>query len=302
MKIRNEWMTDELYFGENYPNNIILEDAIRRFEAQRDESLEGRDAEVDGNDERIVVQSHTSIGNRTRYDKKIHCNLSSQVHVGSIVKFDDKIWMVVSKVFDNLAYKTTSVMECNNSIGAIPVIIESQVRLYAMGIWDEKYFPVPESDIVMMMPDMDEAKAIKRNDVFKLSEQDNYKIIDLNRVIMPGIIVAKLEWTAQEPISPSPPSPDLPVSGYEILGIDEIKYGQTITYTAKKYVDKEEVPAKFTFTIVADSVPDSAYTLTATADNQCKIKCNNYVYNIILRAAEDENNFIEKQIKLKSFL
>ena len=302
MKIRNEWMTDELYFGENYPNNIILEDAIRRFEAQRDESLEGRDAEVDGNDERIVVQSHTSIGNQTRYDKKIHCNLSSQVHVGSIVKFDDKIWMVVSKVFDNLAYKTTSVMECNNSIGAIPVIIESQVRLYAMGIWDEKYFPLPESNIIMMIPDTDAAKAIKRNDVYNLSEQDNYEVIDINRVIMPGIIVAKLEWTAKEPVLPPSPSPTPPVSGYEILGIDEIKYGQTATYTVKKYVDKEEVLAKFTFAIIADGAPDTAYTLTTTADNKCTIKCNDYVYNITIRAAEDENNFIEKQIKLKSFL
>lgn len=287
MKIRNEWMSDELYFGEDYPNNILLKDAVDRFELQRDFSLEGREAEVDGVKEDIVVQSHTSISNQNRYDKKIHCGMNCDIHMGSIVLFDNRTWMVVSKVFDTLAYKTTSVMECNNKIGDIPIIVESQVRLYSMGLWDEKYFPVPESNIVMMIPNNENANSVRRNNVYELYEGDNYKVTDLNRVIMPGIIIAKLEWT-DEKVSdfPSPP-PSSPINGPL-----EIKVGQTATYTVES--------GKHTFSIIGE--PTSAYKLTILSDNSCTIKCNKYPYTIVLRATDTTGEYIDKIIKLKSLL
>ena len=32
-------MTDNEYFDGDYPNNLILDDVVRRFETQRDQSL-----------------------------------------------------------------------------------------------------------------------------------------------------------------------------------------------------------------------------------------------------------------------
>ncbi len=321
MKIRNEWMTDEIYFGEEYPNNILIQDATRRYEIQRDQSLDGRDAEIDGVSQRIVVQDHTNIVGQ-RYDKKIHCNVDSNVSMGSVVKFDNKLWLVIGKIFENPAYKTTGVMECNNMINGIPVVIESQAKLHSMGIWDEKYFPVTDSNIILMMPNNDESKFMERNGICKLTEDDSYRIVDLNKVIMPGIVVAKLEWVVSYS-SPPPPSPADPEPGYAIDGAGEIKVGQTAIYTATKYVEEiiyhppveeedegttetiivEDETAKFAFKVMADDVPDSAYTLKGDGNKSCKISCNNFPYVITIQAEdEDTGETVDMQVRLISFL
>ena len=77
--------------------------------------------------------------------------------------------MVVTKIYDNKAYKTASVLQCNNNIivgeNIIPVCIESQTRLFALGITNNKFFETPDSEIIMMIPDKDVANAIQRNDI-----------------------------------------------------------------------------------------------------------------------------------------
>ena len=88
MKLRQNWMTDNEYFDGDYPNNLILDDAVRRFETQRDQSLEGRNAIIDGIEERVVLQMHTNMLNQVKYDYKIHCNRDSLIHRGSIVNID----------------------------------------------------------------------------------------------------------------------------------------------------------------------------------------------------------------------
>lgn len=303
MKIRSEWMSDEVLFGGNYPNNTIIQDAKRRFEIQRDESLDGRDAEIDGIPRRIVVQAHTNVLYQTKYDYKIHCDTYVEINTGSIVNFNDKDWMVVTKIYSNKAYKTASILQCNNNINIgdniIPVCIESQTRLFALGISKKDYFSTPESEIVMMVSDNEMTKTMRRNDVFKLTSIDNYKVVDLNKVIMPGIIIAKLEWCSQDQLPDSPPSPiSSPKDGISITGSDEIKFGQTVIYTAQKYDNKIEIPAVFTFTVTGEN----AYTLKILSDNQCSIQCNDYPHTIVLRATVPNNNFVEKQIKLKPLL
>ena len=79
MKLRQNWMTDNEYFDGDYPNNLILDDAVRRFETQRDQSLEGRNVIIDGIEERVVLQMHTNMLNQVKYDYKIHCNRDSLI-------------------------------------------------------------------------------------------------------------------------------------------------------------------------------------------------------------------------------
>jgi hypothetical protein len=115
MKIYNEWMTDNEYFGEDYPNNKLVDDAKYRFEIQK-QSNEGKDALVDGVSERIVAQNHTNPLNQVKYDKKLSFDITSNVHTGSLIEFDDKKWLVTSMIFDKQAYKVASVQECNNTL------------------------------------------------------------------------------------------------------------------------------------------------------------------------------------------
>ena len=116
MLIRNSWMSDNQSFGDDYPNNLLLTDAIRRFEIQRTSSLEGEDVLVDGVPERVVVQNHTNPLNQSKYDKKISFAISSPAHSGSLLVFHGKTWLVTSKMFDKKAYKVGSVLECNQTL------------------------------------------------------------------------------------------------------------------------------------------------------------------------------------------
>lgn len=209
MKLRNEWMSDNEYFGEEYPNNVLLESAIKRFELQRDSSLEGTEAIIDGTPERIVVQNHTNPLNAAKYDKKILVSMDSLTHTGSIVEFENRTWLVMSKMFENPAYKTASVLECINSftfykpnISSVPIevpyVIYDSIALTRMGTDDSKYLSVPESKGMLAIADNEINRNIQRNDIYKLYSkdgiEDNYEIIDLNRVRNPGLIILEMEF------------------------------------------------------------------------------------------------------------
>jgi hypothetical protein len=204
MNIRTEWMTDAEYFGEDYNNNVLLNDGIARFNLQQ-ESLEGRDALVDTVAERIVVQNHTNPINQAKYDKKVSFPIESNVHRGSLLEFDDKKWLVTSKVFDKYAYLVGSVLMCdgvlslykNNLLYEVPYVIESQARLHQMQEEGTRVIKNPDTTIVMRVQDNDINRMITRNDIFKLKSQ-NFRVLDFNNVIEDGIIVLKLDHELQE--------------------------------------------------------------------------------------------------------
>ncbi len=205
MKLRNEWMTDNEYFGDDYPNNLLLESAVARFEIQRDSSLEGKNATVDGTSERIVVQNHTNPLNQVKYDKKTHYNMSSLVHTGSVVEFDNKTWLVVSKIFDNLAYKTASVLECTHTLSLykggilsqIPMCVESGIRLYQLGTEENKYLEVPSTVMTARIPNTDITRQITRGDIYQIGLQ-NYVVNDINDALEPGLLILKFEYSQEQ--------------------------------------------------------------------------------------------------------
>jgi len=276
--------------------------------------------EVHVNDSAYI---NIQVFNTNYYDiKTIEVEPNKTINIGDILQFDDGKWMCFEIDKTNPICHTGKVHLCAGTFSFykagvtpnavdVPYVVFDNISLTRMGIDNNKYMATPDSRMMIVIRDDSINKHIERGDKFVFyangETKDIYRVIDLNRMRTPGLFILKLDFYSkndQEEIA-SPPSPTPPDTGYEILGADEIKYGQTVTYTAKKYVDKQEIPARFTFSIIAtDGVPGIAYTLTITADNQCTIKCNDYVYEITLRATEteNENNFIEKQIKLISFL
>jgi hypothetical protein len=268
MKLRNEWMTDSKYFGDNYPNNRFLDDVVKRFEIQRDESLEGQDSLIDGIPERIVVQNSSNTMNQSKYDKKIHCSANSMVHTGSIIEFNNKKWLAISKVFDNLAYKTVNISECNNIINLykdnilyqIPCVVESNVRLYSMGVDDEKYISIPSTEIIVRVPNNNITSIIKRDDIYKIGLQ-NYKIIDINDVIEDGLFILKMEYSLEDQV--------LPIYSLSILNGDTLQ----IANTQELIIQTEVVDT------VSDNIinPTPPITFTTSDDEIAEIDVNGNV-------------------------
>lgn len=206
MEIKNEWMTDYSYFGTDYPNNKLLDDAKYRFELQK-QSLEGKDALIDGVSERIVAQNHTNPLNQEKYDKKLCFDISSNVHTGSIIEFDSKTYLVTSQIFSKQAYKVGSVLECVNTLNVyknntpyqIPCVVESGVRTSQLGTDKNTYIEMPSGTITMRLPNTEITRLIARDEVYQIGLQ-SWQVKDINDIIEPGLLVFKLEYSqvAQE--------------------------------------------------------------------------------------------------------
>jgi len=278
LNLRSEWMTDSKYFGDDYPNNALLDDARFTFEKVKSGS-DGVDAKVDGVAERIVAQNHTNPLNQAQYDKKLLFDMTSRVRMGSIIEFDNKHWLVVRKIYDRHAWKLTSAVECvgtftvykNSTATNVYYHIENSIQLYRMGVDYGKYINVPEGQIVVRVQDNDTTALITRGETYRIGRQ-NYKIVDIMDAIQPGILIFKMEWTAE---SPEPiPSPT-PVQLVPISGNNEIIFGKSATYTTDEDV---------TFTLTGDFA-----TITEQTARTCTIKAGNSYGEVILKAVNSED-------------
>lgn len=275
MKIYSEWMTDSEYFGEDYPNNKLLDDATYRFEVQK-QSLEGKDALVDGIAERIVAQNHTNPLNQQNYDKKLSFNIASDVRTGSLVEFDNIRWLVTSPIYDKQAYKVASVKKSiytlsyykNSILYKIPIVVESGVRLYSQGQKENKYFPTLENELIIYAPNNKNTESIREDNVFRIGK-NNYKVMSVQDVLIDGLLVIKVETTTEEPESPPiSPTPQEIV----IVGLSSIIKGKTSEYT----VNYSEP--------VIWSIDGDFASIVNYDDNSCIVKASSNLGNVRLWA------------------
>jgi hypothetical protein len=198
VNIRQEWMTDNQYFGSDYPNNKLLDEAKERFEMQK-KSLEGKDALIDGIEERVVTQNHTNPLNQLKYDKKIHCDMTSVIHTGSIVEVEDKIWLVTSKIHSTQAYKTGSLVECNNTlkwqtptgeIKSYPCIIQDKTSVYSSGIEENKYLSLADDQILIIIQNNADTSQLEldKRFIFDHSKNNIYKLSKIQSLIQEGLL------------------------------------------------------------------------------------------------------------------
>jgi hypothetical protein len=243
------------------------------------------------------------------YQKIIFRTPDYVVHVGDIFEFDNAKW-ICTDISSTVVSKSCTVTKANNEIKVyknsilykVPCIVEDAIRLYSMGIDTNKYIVEPNTNVVVRVANNAITSLIARNDIYRIGA-NNYKVIDISDIINPGLIVLKLNWTAEEQVLPNTTS-DI-VAEYEIVGDADIIKNYSETYTANKYNNGVLVPdAQFDFIIIPGDTPISAYTLTIISDTQCSIKANASTYYITLRAIDriDNTKHIEKTIRLKSVL
>lgn len=137
--------------------------------------------------------------------KNILTKPGDELFTGDILEFDNNKWLCTEVNKSLRVYDVGKVYLCNNTLKLyknhilyeIPAVVESAVRLYQLGIEENKYISTPSSTIIVRIPANSITQQIKRNDVYKLGIQ-NYSVQDCNDIIEPGLIILKLEYEQQE--------------------------------------------------------------------------------------------------------
>lgn len=147
-------------------------------------------------------------------------------NIGDVVVYDSLTYLVITIDEDNIIQTRGQIQLCNNTLlilknnilHHIPCIIESNVRFQDLRIREGKFINIPDDKITARIPNNEITKDISRNLIFKLNDYDNYKIISVNRVTEPGLIILKMEFVAEEAIEHN--------FAVEILNGDSIEISQ----------------------------------------------------------------------------
>lgn len=142
--------------------------------------------------------------------KKLLCKPDETIKTGDLVEFNNSKWLCTEE--DNnspiqvkgLISKCNSVLNINkdNIITQVPCIVETNINLYKLGTEDTKFISEPLTSIVVRVQNNNITSLIKRDDIYKLKTQ-NYKVIDLNDDIQPGLLVLKLEYSTEQQTLPA---------------------------------------------------------------------------------------------------
>ncbi len=116
MNLHQNWMSSTTKQDINSAKDSLIQEVRDRFDLQRYESLEGYSVQIDGIVEQVVIQGYTNPINADNKDRKMFCALDSVVHLGSVVLWDSRTFLVLAKPESNQAYINTKIKECNNTL------------------------------------------------------------------------------------------------------------------------------------------------------------------------------------------
>ncbi len=229
----------------NYRSNIydnIRWSGVKFFERQLE--YEGENILIDGVQTKAIIRSHTNQFNATNGDRKLLCSLDTNIHRGSIIDYDNSKWIVLVDISTDKTCLFTKILKSTHTITLnknhisynIPCIVESAVRLYQLGDKDNKYLSEPSTNIIIRVPNNDITRLIKRSDVYKIGMQ-NYRVVDVNDVIEPGLLVLKMEFALSE-------QPKDSIVTVTILNGEEVNMnyqGQTLQLNVEVKIDGETI-------------------------------------------------------------
>jgi hypothetical protein len=193
----------------------MIADSNSVFQMHLD-GFEGFNALVDSVEDRVLVRQHANPLNEYKEDRELVCRLTTVIKKGSIIDLVDENekWLVISDVDTDKLLKYCKIQKCNNQLSfyqthissqviQIPYIVESGARSSDLGVDASKYIIQPDGVITIKVSNNDITKYIERNDIYKLSEFDNYEVIDIDRVKEVGLLIIKLQWCAEEQVLPN---------------------------------------------------------------------------------------------------
>lgn len=281
--------------------------------------FDGRDALIDGQPHRVLIQTHSNPMNEDKEDRKISCWNNVLVKRGSIVEFDNSKWIVVSKPISNQVYKIAKIYECNNefkwqdknlNIHSSPVLILDKTSVYSDGLNVSKFITLTDDQILITIPNNPHTKQLKidKRIIFNNDIDNVYKITKIQDLVHEGLIyitMSRGEYNSANDnvelgicdyVVATPPQEPTPI-GYSIVvsGDNTINRSGSKTYNAKVYADGEEV---FDKTVVW-SLNNSNGSIISSTGLSCVVK-GLVIGNVVLKAelSDDTSVFGEKTIQI----
>ncbi len=161
------------------------------------------------------------------YQKIIFKTPDYEVKVGDIFEFDGAKWICTDVTYTTVSKSCTVTKSYydlniykNSILYKVPCIVEDVTRLYSMGADENKYIIQPSTDIIIRVPNNEVTILIERDEIYKIG-MSQYKVVDISDIINPGLIILKLQWTAEEQY--------LPKYSIHILNGSEVNLQQSTT-------------------------------------------------------------------------
>ena len=201
MNTRQEWLNNTDYTSQFYSAEETINEVKENFDIRRYYSAEGADVIVDGINCRALVQYFTNPLNQAKYDRKLHVTMDININTGSIVDYDGYKWLVIGSIDDIQAYKTAGMVKCNNTLNLyinsilhqIPCIVSNNIDL---GTDENNYISVPDSTIILKIPNNEITRQIKHGEIYELGLQ-NYELKDINDIVESGILKMEIEYSQE---------------------------------------------------------------------------------------------------------
>jgi len=204
MDVRKKWISSDSNYSSK--EEIVL-DVKENFDIRRYYSAEGKSVIIDDVTTQVIIQSHLNPLNEGKYDKKIHMPIETVVNTGSIVEWEGSKWIIVSNIDNLQAYKTASMIKCNNTlqfydssstIHQIPCIISKGL----ISLDEQKIISTLDSEIAIQISNTSITRQIPMNYIFKLGMR-NYTVTDINDITVNGLLILRMVYSEVEQVFPS---------------------------------------------------------------------------------------------------
>lgn len=305
--IKNNWMTDNNIFGDNYSRNKTINSVISRFDIARNDSTEGQTVYLrETEKERVTIQFHYNPLNEKIEEIIICFRNEANSKRGDYVVWNNEHWLIFSKPRKvDGAYTRCLARFCNLNFEFMndgqkvssPCIYEANDS-NSSDLYENKFITLADDEVLITLSNNEYSKTLEidKRIMFNNDMTNIYKISRIQNLMHSGIVYIvmtkdqydttkdRADLNLCDYIKPIVP----PIMDIDIIGSSEIKINQTLTYRVIDY------PETLIFELRDDNGVDNTnmVEIIKVDFNTCKIKCNNDNINKYFRlyAIDNANN------------
>lgn len=288
--------------GENLAeqNSFLLQQTFDTYWLQAPDKV--TDGEIDGVEVDFVIQN-IKYGEQFNDEKLLLVLNNTTIDIGSLVKWDDKFWLVLNR--ENRAIKTHKAFKitlCNNTISWKDsngnIFTENCYINEGVGFQDSSMsVPLTDGAKIVVVQYNDNTQTIYENQRFIFGKKRIYKVTDIDDFTRAGNIISfRFEKDVENPLddlinniayngevtTPQPaPTTEIQFTSSQL----EIPVGLSESVSIYEYVVGVQQPTTFTFRI--DGIDASKYTILSSTSNTIEILAKEFYYTGQLVAIKD---------------